>query len=96
MEKFKWMEKCLIENVEKQMTHLETVDAAELGEVIDMIKDLEQAMYYCSVVKAMEGKSDSSYSYATKSSTHDAREGWSHKKRKEYLESKEMHHDKAV
>jgi hypothetical protein len=33
---------------------LENTDAEELGEVIDMIKDLEEAEYYHSVVKAME------------------------------------------
>jgi hypothetical protein len=25
-----------------------------MGEVIDMIKDLEEAMYYCSIIEAME------------------------------------------
>jgi hypothetical protein len=25
-----------------------------LGEVIDMIKDLEEAMYYCSIIDAMD------------------------------------------
>jgi hypothetical protein len=33
---------------------LDEVDAQELGEVVDMIKDLEEAEYYCAVVKAME------------------------------------------
>lgn len=31
-----------------------SADTEELGQAIDMIKDLEQAKYYCSIVKAME------------------------------------------
>jgi hypothetical protein len=33
---------------------LKKANAKELGEVVDMIKDLEEAMYYCSIIKAME------------------------------------------
>ena len=40
--------------VEAQMYNLEEVDTKELGEAIDMIKDLEEAIYYCAIVKAME------------------------------------------
>lgn len=39
---------------QSQMSHLDMVDAKELGEVVDMIKDLEEAIYYCTIVKAME------------------------------------------
>lgn len=44
--------------VEDQLTHLESVDTKELGEAIDMIKDLEEAMYYCAIIKAMEEKDE--------------------------------------
>ena len=44
--------------VEDQLTHLESVDTKELGEAIDMIKDLEEAMYYCAITKAMEEKDE--------------------------------------
>ena len=44
--------------VEDQLTHLESVDTKELGEAIDMIKDLEEAMYYCVITKAMEEKGE--------------------------------------
>jgi hypothetical protein len=44
----------LMSCVESQMMNLEEVDAKELGEVIDMIKDIEEALYYCTVTKAME------------------------------------------
>lgn len=54
MERLKYMKEELMASVESQMGRLEEVDAHELGEAIDMIKDLEEAMYYCSIVKAME------------------------------------------
>lgn len=37
--------------------HLDSIDACELGEVVDMIKDLAEAIYYCTVTEAMEDKS---------------------------------------
>ena len=40
--------------VEAQMAHLDQVDTKELGEAIDMIKDLEEAIYYCTITKAMK------------------------------------------
>ena len=43
----------LLSCVEEQMHDLSIVDAEELGEVIDMIKDIEEAIYYCTVVEAM-------------------------------------------
>ncbi len=40
-----------------RMSDLEHTDAEELGEVIDMIKDIEEAKYYCAITKAMEERS---------------------------------------
>lgn len=54
MERLKHMEEALMGCVQAQLSHLDTVDTEELGQAIDMIKDLEQAKYYCSIVKAME------------------------------------------
>ena len=54
MEKFKMMKESLMSQIYAQMGNLQNVDTKELGEAIDMIKDLEEAMYYCSIVKAME------------------------------------------
>ena len=54
MDKMKNMKENLMAYVQVQMGNLQNVDAKELGEAIDMIKDLEEAMYYCSIVKAME------------------------------------------
>lgn len=52
-EKLKWMKDSLICVVESQLCNLEEVDTKELGEAIDMIKDLEEAIYYCTVTEAM-------------------------------------------
>lgn len=54
MERLKHMKEMLIAQVEGQLGNLQQVDAEELGEVIDMIKDLDEAIYYCTVTKAME------------------------------------------
>ena len=39
-----------------QMDHLENVDVCELGEAIDIIKDIAEAEYYCSVVYTMDNR----------------------------------------
>lgn len=55
MERLKMMKEKLMHCAETQINeHLSEVDAKELGEVIDMIKDIEEAMYYKSITKAME------------------------------------------
>lgn len=36
------------------MEHLENVNTKELGEAIDMIKDIEKAIYYCTKTKMLE------------------------------------------
>ena len=45
---------------------LESVNAAEMGEVVDMVKDLAEAKYYCSVVMAMEEESEDPMGYNTR------------------------------
>jgi hypothetical protein len=55
MERLKGMKERLIHCVESQVYgNLEDIDAKELGEAIDMIKDLEEAIYYCTITKAMK------------------------------------------
>ena len=54
MERLKNMKNTLMGCVEGQLGNLQETDTHELGEAIDMIKDLEEAMYYCSITKAME------------------------------------------
>ena len=58
MERLKHMKEALMCCVENQLNHLEQVDAKELGEAIDMIKDLEEAIYYKTVVDAMKETSE--------------------------------------
>ena len=53
-EKLKWMKDTLICVVESELCNLNDVDTCELGEVIDMIKDLEEAIYYNTVTEAMK------------------------------------------
>ena len=54
MKQLKLIEQCLVSAVQSQLEDLKKIDTKELGEVIDMIKDLEEAMYNCSITQAME------------------------------------------
>lgn len=54
MERLKQLKECILTQTQAQMAHLDQVDTKQLGEAVDMVKDLEQAMYYCAIVKAME------------------------------------------
>lgn len=56
MKRLESMKETLMSCVQGQMGDLASVDTKELGEVIDMIKDLSEAIYYCSIIKAMEEK----------------------------------------
>ncbi len=58
MEQLKKIKEQLISQVCSQMGDLKSVDTHELGEVIDMIKDIAKAEYYCKVYEAMEEKSE--------------------------------------
>ena len=57
MERLKHIKETLLGCIEGQMSHLDTVDTEELGDVVDMVKDLEEAIYYRTITKAMEEKS---------------------------------------
>lgn len=65
MENLKNMKNTLVSCAQAQMTDLKNTDAKELGEVIDMIKDLEEAMYYCTITKAMNEKDKEEPKYYT-------------------------------
>lgn len=63
MERLKNMKETLLSAAQSQMGNLATADTKELGQVIDMIKDLEEAIYYCSITEAMkENKEKEKYS----------------------------------
>lgn len=134
MEQLKSMKSTLMACAQGQMTNLQNVDAKELGEVVDMIKDLEEAIYYCTIVKAMEesdkepkyytqpyyrdmdrdmgrmyysgngsdnssmsrGGSSKNYTESYPMTVRDYREGKSYINRKNYMEGKELNHDKNI
>lgn len=54
MHRLKHIKDTLLCAIETQLGDLSRVDTKELGEVVDMVKDMEEAMYYCSITKAME------------------------------------------
>lgn len=104
MDKLLKMKDCLMAEAHSQMGNLMMVDAKELGEVIDMIKDIEEAIYYKTITDAMiknYGEPEHYYHYppkeehSSKMMESDRREGRSPKCRRVYMESKEMHHDKT-
>lgn len=65
-DKFQEIKKQLLIQVEGQMAHLDCVDTKEMGEVIDMIKDLEEAIYYCTITEAMNELPETTHYYTEK------------------------------
>ena len=62
MERMKRLKDSLLNCVEGQINgHMNEVDAKELGEAIDMIKDFSEAIYYCTITKAMEEGDESDW-----------------------------------
>lgn len=58
MHKLEWMKETIIEEVAKQFCNLEAANTCELGEAVDIIKDLSEAIYYCTITEAMKGEDD--------------------------------------
>lgn len=54
MEQLKNMKHTLTSLVEGQLAHIDRADYQELGGAVDMIKDLAEAIYYCTITEAME------------------------------------------
>lgn len=54
-ERLKHLKESLMTCIEGQMCNVYEADTEELGEAIDMLKDLEEALYYCTITEAMEG-----------------------------------------
>lgn len=66
MEQLKQIKEQLVTAVQGQMGNLAEANTHELGEAIDMIKDLAEAIYYCSIAKAMEeSEKEKEYSNGT-------------------------------
>ena len=62
-ERLKYLKDTLTSLVECQMCNIGQVNTEELGEAIDMIKDLEEAIYYCVITEAMEGKGGGGFEF---------------------------------
>ena len=94
----------LADCIEPEFDHLEEVNCCELGEAVDILKDLEEALYYHTVTEAM--KSEGAYGdWPTEYKKKDHHEdghmienelGHSYKTRKMYMEAKEFNKDKAT
>ena len=56
MEQLKQMKSLLTSCVPSEITNLKESDYQELGAAVDMIKDLSEAIYYCTITEAMEKK----------------------------------------
>ena len=55
MERMKCIKDKLIDIAYEEINHnLKNLNTCELGEVIDIVKDLSEAIYYCEVTKAMQ------------------------------------------
>lgn len=54
MKRLKQMKETLMNAVQGQLGNLAQADTKELGCAIDMIKDLSEAIYYCTITKSME------------------------------------------
>ena len=50
------MKENLASAIETQLCNLGEVDCEELGQAIDMLKDLEEALYFCTITEAMSGE----------------------------------------
>lgn len=50
----KEVKELLVKEVYKQAKCLETVNTEEMGEVIDMIKDIEKTLYYATLIETMK------------------------------------------
>ncbi len=73
-ERLKHMKETLMCAVEMQLCDLGDVDTEELGQAIDMIKDLEEAIYYCTVTEAMKGN-DTEMEFEMKKGGHNPEHG---------------------
>lgn len=70
-ERLRHMKETLMTCVENQLCNIYEVDADELGEVIDMLKDIEEAIYYSTITEAMKGNGNGNeYEFEIKNGKH--------------------------
>ena len=65
MERLKHMKESLMSCVQGKMGDLSSVDTGELGAAIDMIKDLEEAIYYKTITESMKESKEEKEKYYT-------------------------------
>lgn len=58
MEQLKQMKESLMGCVQGEIYNIKEADFQELGAAVDMIKDLAEAIYYCTITEAMEKDKD--------------------------------------
>lgn len=99
----------LADCIEPQFDMLEEIDCCELGQAVDILKDLEETLYYHTVTEAMKGEGaygdwPGETSYNKKKDHHLTDDGLIHDEcygkscinRKVYLEAKHNNKDKAI
>ncbi len=105
--RLKCMEDEIVSVLEIQFANLENVCAKELGEAVDIVKDLEEAIYYHTITEAMKaeksghvctcGNNVENYDRAIEMEEKwDEWLGHSPHGRKRYLEAREHGKDKAT
>ena len=107
VDRLKCLEEEMVSVLELQFENLDNVCTKELGEAIDIVKDLEEAIYYHTITEAMKTEKAAIANSWKIESSHDRSEelikeewdewlGHSPKSRKRYLEAKEHGKDKAT
>ena len=56
IKRLEYMKEALMNCIQDQLGDLSSVDTQELGAAVDMIKDLSEAVYYCTIVESMSEK----------------------------------------
>lgn len=61
IKRMEYMKETLMNCIQSQLGDLTAVDSKELGEAVDMIKDLSEAIYYCTITESMNKKDEEKY-----------------------------------
>ena len=67
----KEVKELLVKEVYKQAECLEAVNTEEMGEVIDMIKDIEKTLYYATLIETMKHENSTKTIYEKLTSLED-------------------------
>ena len=97
--RLKCLEEKMVSVLELQFENLESVCAKELGEAVDVVKDLEEAIYYHTITEAMKTEKAAtalSHDRDIDETKWDEWMGHSPHSRKRYLEAREQGKDKVT